>query len=349
MSGLRGLAHSYRESFKIERKDWSNPYITKADGFVFALKIYRFGELNGDKVIYFITNIGSKRAGTFSHYISVLNEISYARLMNWIPVVDDTPGLLHKLTTKGKKGSSYIKDIFQIQNEISVDEVLQSQAVIFSDTARRNNMLRVTDRLDEMYKIRSKPFFNMNETEVAYWREFARNNFWFKADMQEKLDAAYQEVIGDRKNVCAVAVREGKMHLSKKVRSKMDEALQPSVAEILDICKKYFKEWNCSYIYLSCEAKDTVELFQREFSKERVLVLDRYRFEMKELDRIRSFRSGDKFHNSTYKIKNYDLDYIKEMYLLSKGDYFISAMNTGAEAAYIMSSGYKDEYIIRKE
>ncbi|NBJ92532.1 hypothetical protein [Parablautia muri] len=336
------------DNLHVERKNWTNPYMLKVEGFVYPLKLWRFGTLNQDKIIYFITDVTSKRAGTFAIYLVILNDLSYAKAMNWIPIIDDTPGLLRRLAIKGKKGGNFINDIFDIQNDIPVSEVLKSQNVMFCNTARRINMMRVTNKMDESYKIRLKNFFDVDEKELAYWREFAHNNLRFKKDIQEELDNAYGTVIQGKKDILAVAVREGKMSLDEKTRKRAGEQRQPSLNEIIRICKRCFKKWNCSYIYLSCEAPETISKFQEIFSKENVLFLDRYRFSMKELKKIKSFKSGDKFYNSTSNIDNYELDYIKEMYILSKSDYLISAINCGVEAAYIMSSGFKDQYIIRK-
>lgn len=345
---IKKMCRSITDNLHIECKNLTNSYMMKVEGFVYPLKLWRFGTLNQDKIIYFITDVTSKRAGTFAIYLVILNDLSYAKAMNWIPVIDDTSGLLRRLAIKGKKGGNFINDIFDFQNEISVSEVLKSQNVMFCNTARRINMLRVTNKMDEMYKVRLKNFFDVEEKELAYWRKFAHNNLRFKKNIQKELDIAYETVIQGKKDILAVAVREGKMSLNEKTRKKAGEQRQPSINEIIKICKRYSKKWNYSYIFLSCETPETIQKFQKEFSEEKILFLNRYRFPMKELKKIKSFKGGDRFYNSTSNIDNYDLDYIKEMYILSKGDYLVTAINCGAEAAYVMSAGFKDQYIIRK-
>lgn len=332
--------------FRHIRDDYLNPYLKKLKGVNSPVKVWSFGNLNEDKIIYLITDISTKRSGIYSMYLTILSELSYAKMMGWVPVIDNTHNLLRKNIHR-KKGN-IITDFFQLNNAVTVEDALKSKNVILCNINKKINMLMLIGRADEIYKIGTgKSFFDIKEEEISYWREFAHKNLKYKQEIEKKLNEEYFNVIQGRKNVLSVAVREGKMALSSRTRRISVENEQPSIQLLLEITKHYFIKWNCEYIYLSCEALETVEMFKREFGEDIILVLERFRLPLEELLKIRDFRSGDKFMKRAKSIPNYDMDYIKDMYILSKGDYLICPDNRGTEAAFIMNDGFKMSYCIK--
>lgn len=330
------------------KNDYLNPYLKKIKGVSLPTKIWNFGNLNEDKVIYLITDISTKRSGFYSIYLGILSELSYAKIMGWIPVVDDTAGLLRK--NKHRKNENYIRDFFQFDNAITIKEALESRNVILCNINKKVNMLSLVGKTNEMYKVRiDSNVFNLQEGELSYWREFASNNLKYKKNIEEALNRAYLDVIQDKKNVLSVAVREGKMALSPRTRRCSGERKQPSIQKLLEIARKYFVKWKCEYIYLSCESPETIDIFKQEFGENIILILERYRISQKELFKIKNFKSGDRFMKKAQNIPNYSMDYIKDMYILSKGDYLICPVNCGTAAAFIMNGGFKNQCIIDDE
>jgi len=327
----------------------TSPCLRGAKGCATPIKIWRFGELNQEKIIYFITDVSSKRSGTFSIYLGILKELSFAKMMNWVPIIDETPNLLRKMKTKGMKGKNNVKEIFRFSNSMPLREVMNSHKVVISSMTDKHSVIKLSNMLNSIYKVTDGNLLDLKDEQLEYWREFAHTHLCFQEQLKKELDNAYQEVIQGKTDVLSVAVREGKMALNEKTRITSGERVQPSVQEIVEITKKYFSEWNCKYIYLSCEAPETIEMFKKAFPEDVILVLERSRTPMENLGKIKDFKSSDKHYKDISKIKNFDTDYIKDMYILSKGDYLICPINCGTEAAYIMSNGFKNCHIIIKD
>lgn len=301
--------------------------------------IWNFGEKNSDKVIYFITDISGKISGVYSLYLSILAEMSFACAMGWIPVVDDTPQLLRRNTLKYRKGKNVINEYFELNNPISVEEALQSRYVVTSVNCNDGLALKFAGKDQESYKVRKKTWFYCKDFELDYWREFASKNLLYKKELQDELEKAYHEVIGDKDSVLGIAVREGKMYLTPEQRKKLGEYKQPTVDEIIDCSHKYMKLWGCKYIYLSCETDEVIELFIKEFSKSKVLYLQRNRwplyeccFKTKNVNRV----------SKKQKTESRDDEYMKDMYILSKCESAILPINCGTEAMYIKGAGQRN-------
>ncbi len=329
------------------KNKYMNTYLLKIKGMISPVKIWRYGEKNKENIIYFITDISTQRSGTFSIYLGVLDELAYAEKMNWISVVDSMQGVCRK--QKRDKMKNFMNNTFQFENILPIEEVFQSQNVIFSTILNKVKLMQLFHETDVPDKRKLNSIFDFEEEELQYWRDLARRRIKFSDTVSEQLNEAYRQVIPDGGKVLSVAVREGKMFLTEQTRKQSGEHVQPSIEEFIATVTKYCSEWKCQYIYLSCEARETIDIFNKAFGEDKVLVLERYRFRLDDLKSITTFKTGKRLWRSMAKIENYDMDYVKDMYILSKGDCLICPVNCGTEAAYIMSEGFEHHYVIRKD
>lgn len=329
---------------------YSNPIFRKIKGKHSAVSILRFGGMNPDKVIYFITDVSTSGSGIFSIYKDILAEMSFAKSMGWTPIIDDTPQLLRRTKVSFRKNRNMMSEYFEFNNQVTVSSVLKSQKVIVGRTVDDSIYRNIS--LKDKYKFtRRVNFFECDETELAYWRRFAKYNLKYKDSIQNSIDEAYVGVIGNRADVLGVAIREGKMGMSCQGISVSGETRQPSIQEIIQITQKRLMEWKCNFIYLSCESNKAIEIFIQHFGKEKILYLDRIRLDYDYLVSVKSMKEGVKRGSKYPKLlnnyKQIDLDYIKDMYILSKCDCCILPMNCGTEVAFMKNENLRNYHIIK--
>lgn len=323
-------------------KRYGHPAYKKVKGVGLPYFIWNFGEKNSDKVIYFITDVSSSVSGIYSLYLHILAEMSFACAMGWVPVVDDTPQLLRQTKIKVRKGRNVINEYFELNNSISVEEALQSRYVVMSGNCDDRLMIKFAGKGKVSYKIRQKSLLYCQGFELDYWREFASKNLLYKKEIEDELKKAYHEVIGDKDSVLGIAVREGKYYLTTEQREKSGEYKQPTIDEVIILAHKYFRLWNCKFIYLSCETDQLIKLFIKEFSESEILYLKRNRRNLDDCCRERRtwheiIRLSDSLENESK-----DYAYMKDMYILSKCESVLLPINCGTEAMYIKGAGQRN-------
>lgn len=341
---------SLKYYYQIIRKfieDYSNPIFRKIKGKNAAINIWRFGKKNPDKIIYFITDVSSEGSGIFSMYLSIIEQISIAQFMGWTPVIDDTPALFRRNKHKFRKKDNVMNEIFQFNNEIETQEVFKSSNVIIS----RVTDLRFLDNIKgKNMIIKKNSFFDYTCNELQYWINLSKEKLQYKREIQVELEKSYNEIIGTRKNVLGVAVREGKMGMSSKGLSASGENKQPLIEDVIKNTKMYLDKWKCTYIYLSCETERIIEKFEEIFGQEALLVLPRIRMDYEYVISTESMKEGIKKDSKNSELQNnykkYDLDYVKDMYILSKCTYCIMPKNCGTEVAFLKNEHLIDYYIM---
>ena len=325
-----------------------NPIYRKMKGMSYPICVYRFGELNADKIIYFVTDISGEKSGIYAMWLSIISEISFAHLLGWTPVIDDTASLLFSSKIKCRKDKNIMNEIFDFNNAISVEEALNSRYVIINaSTLDKRALLAFVGKEKEDYKYwgngKERNVFEYSELELAYWREFVKKNMIYRKEVLDELEKAYNEVVGEYKqtDLLGIAIREGKMYLSLRQREKCGEHTQPTIKRVLEVAHKYVEMWNASVIYLSCESNEVIELFKEEFPQKTLLYLKRKRRNLEDCQKKmithkRQLKSVNRIEDGSQ-----DMVYLKDMYILSKCEYALLANNCGAEAMYLKGAGIK--------
>lgn len=263
------------------------------------------------------------RVGTFSDYIVFLKCIEYALEKNMIPVIDRKT-IKNDFLPANKKTNTW-EYFFKQPLGLGVEEIdmgTMNVAVCYSGGLYPVSLLRCHD-----------------SEVIAYWRRLALRYMRFTPKMTEHL-VRQQERILKHRRVLGVSVREG-YHKLVEMKSGIGKghALQASNQIMLEDTIKYMKEWNCEYVFLTCQTSDTVGEFVRKFG-EQVLYYGRDRksyTDLAEGDQVRKIKKCDQaFQN--------EKDYITEIYLLSCCTSLLCSENSGSEAAFIMSKGFEHCY-----
>lgn len=329
--------------------DYSNPILRKARGKNTSIIVWKFGELNPDKIIYFITDMSSEGSGIFSMYIGILEHLLAAKNMGWVPVIDDTPALFRRNKHKFRKKENVMNEMFAFNNEVSVQEALNSKNVIISSMTDLRCLREVKS---DKKIVKNKTFFDYSEDDLRHWRIFADENLPYKQEVQEELINALNQVVGKKKNILGVAIREGKMGMNASGLNASGEYKQPTIEKIIDVVEEYLNTWECDYVYLSCETEKAIDMFRKKMGNEIVLSLPRLRMDFDYVMNIRSMKDGLRKDSRNVLLqenyKKYDLDYVKDMYILSKCDFFITPINCGTEVAFLKNDNLKDYFVIKE-
>lgn len=320
----------------------SNPIFRKSKGSIISIREWKFGKENSNETIYFITDASSEGSGIFSVYLELLVQLSVAKNMGWVPVIDDTPKLFRQNKHTFRKKRNVMDDFFEFNNKYTVKEVLNSRNVIVSSVTDLR-ILRNIKKPGET--IRENSFFDYSDKQLEYWKKFAEQNLRYKSHIQEELDMVYEQIIGKKRSVLGVAFREGKVGMTLKGLKESGEYKQPEIKSVLNKVRKCYEEWGCSSIYLSCETEEMIELVRREFDTIDILILPRIRLNYEYVIGKKSMKDGVKKDKKNKIIQeNYekmDFEYIKDMYLLSKCEYCILPRNCGTEVAFLKNNNIK--------
>lgn len=285
-----------------------------------------YGSLNKDKKFYVIRRT-PPASGLFSNYGVALLHLLEAEERKLIPIIDYKNYLSSWKEKKSINNTENMWEYYwQQPSNYLLEEIYQSQNVILSA------------ELPNQEKIWYPEFLN-NDIYIKKLYEISKK-VPLNKKTQEYVNKIYEKIIPKNKNILGVAVR-GMDYLSSKFNS--GHPVQPSKEELLKIVKEKEKEWNVDFIFVTTEEEIVIEIFKKEF-KEKLIFVERERYRNYNNEKIipqtnLSTRKNDKYLTG--------LEYLSEMYILSKCNSLIAASNSGVVAAVIMNGNqYENKYII---
>ena len=259
--------------------------------------------------------------GVFSDYIAFLPAIECAIRKGRIPVVDRKT--IHNVFLSNYADANTWEFYFEQPCNIGLDDLNNESDDIVRSYSSANVPVSLIDCRDE--------------ATVAYWRQFARRYIRFTPELQQQLLKIERELFPEGARVLGVSIREGYNKLFQ-MNSKIavGHPFQASTEEMLAQAKQRLEEWNCDRLLVTCQTEETVALFRRTFG-ERCLCVERPRYTYEALPEGEHAREAVRQTDQ----RQHELDYIKEIYLLSRCTSFLCSKNSGSEAAFIMSEGYE--------
>lgn len=302
---VQALLRSYRNRRLMERKN--------------------YGKLNKDKTFYVIRTDNTQHWGVFSTCRFVLANIQYAVKRNWIPVVDYQNYYLNGLQEEGKAGKENAWEYYfePLDSRYSLEEVYQSRYVVLGPLRGQpiqkssNDIIETPEIFDLMRK-----YIHIKPEIIAH------------AETLRKQWPSDGKILG-------VGIRAGmKWGETEGKEAWARHPKGPDIDEYIEKTEKYMKEFNCSYIFVSCDEEYYFGKMKEKFG-ERCLYVDRKRttyFVDNVPLPIEEVREGE--HNAVFRavpIIEKNRAYIVEIYLLSKCDSLFTAMGGGGQAAILLN------------
>jgi hypothetical protein len=286
------------------------------------------GALNPNKTFYVIRRpcLG---AGIFSIFHFVLSHVMNAIERGYIPIVD---------LQNYKTAYNYDKPVngtmnaweyyFRQPSDYALDEVYKSKNVTL------NAVMYLADKAP----FNNIEFWTKNEN-ITRLSEVVRAKLLFNDDVINFCRMQERSIIGDKKNVLCVCVRHPEYG-----KYALDHPLQPDSYELLKKTQECFEKWNMEHIFISTDYIGHVYIL-KEIFKDKLLYID--------LGKKKRFGAslygayGD-IKELPCEVAKYDmtLNYISEIWIASKCDAIVCALNNGAMAALeLNNNSYKHKYI----
>lgn len=262
--------------------------------------------------------------GVFSDYIAFLPAIECAIRKGHIPVVDRKT--IHNAFLSNYEDANTWEFYFEQPCDIGLDDLNTNSDEIVRSYASANVPVSLSDCRDE--------------ATVQYWRQFARRYIRFTPELRQQLAETERALFPAGARVLGVSIREGYTKLFQMNSSiAAGHPFQASTEQVLSDAAKRLEQWDCDRLLVTCQTEETIELFRRKFG-ERCLYVERPRYTFEELP------EGGQAKQAIRQVdqRQHELDYIREIYLLSRCTSFLCSRNSGSEAAFIMSEGYEHFY-----
>lgn len=293
-----------------------------------------FGDLNKDKTFYVIRTDNTQGWGVFSTYLFVLSNVKYAVEHGWIPVVDYKNYFLVGLQNKEKRGKEnawnyYFEDLVP---GFPLEEVYQSRNVILGP-------------------LRGQPYGSISWSNVTdvYTPEF---DIYFKLAVKylrvqsallEQVESEYQKLFPREGNVLGVGIRAAAYWGTVTGHKSWDRHPKGvSVERCMESIRIYLEKYSCDCFFLSCEDKYYVNTIQKQFG-DKCLCLDRFRANFFDDQGNPNDVENLRYEGAELGVTRRNKDYIKEIILLTRCQYFVKTKGGGNMASlFLKNERYKE-------
>lgn len=306
-----------------------------------AEKRKSYGELNPEITFYVIrpyyflepNNLVYRNvANLLTQYYYVLQKLSYAVNMNYVPVIDwEHYGKLPHAEDYAINGSCNSWEYYWTQPSFyTLEEVYKSKNVILS-----------TQNVGEFGYI---PGCSMRPPYQRYALGLAERCpqydqlIRFNPTTEKYINDKYTELFPQNdEKVLGVVVR-GSSYGAVGTQNK-SHPKQVNIQELINYVRKYMNEWDIHKLFFVNEVQELVELMREEFGDD-LIVLPRMRDSLsRKADGITKnpmYEDGQRYQTN--------LDYVTEIALLSKCDSVMGSMSSGLRTAIIWNA-HKYEHI----
>jgi len=273
-------------------------FITQNKNFNFYKnkKIFYFGKKNKDKIFFVIRR--TPGAGLFSNLSFVLCNIKIALDNKFIPVVD-MENFLTWYNEKKKIKNTYNawNYYFKNLNKYKLDDVYNSQNVIFSDNKYPENMPMSVSKSLQLVKIFNK-FIRVNNNIYNRFEKFKKKTF--------------------NKKILGIHFR------GSDLKSYRGHPFPATKSQIFNLIQKYIDDYD--YIFLSTEEKKYLDFFKNKFKKKLIF-----------FNSYRSYKNSYLYYPRKKHRYYLGRDILIEAMLLSSCNMFIFTNNNVSEAVKLFS------------
>lgn len=293
-----------------------------------------FGDLNKDKTFYVIRTDNTQNWGVFSTYLFVLSNVKYAVEHGWIPVVDYKNYFLAGLQDKEKRGKEnawnyYFEDLAP---EFPLDEVYQSRNVILGP-------------------LRGQPYGSISwgavtdvyTPEYDIYFQLASKYLRVQSSILEEVESEYQNLFPKEDDVLGVGIRAGAYWGA--VTGHKNWARHPkgvSVERCIENIRTYMEKYSCGCFFLSCEDRYFVNTIQKEFG-DKCLCHNRARASFFDDQGNPSGAEDIKYEEADLGILRRNIEYVKEVILLTRCQYLIRTKGGGNLASLFLKNERYEE------
>ena len=278
-----------------------------------------------DSETYYVIRRTPPGSGFFSNFHMVLNHVVYAKYLNYLPIVDFKNYSNYYKNKKifGNKDNSW-EYFFNQPNSKNLDEILQNENIILSCE-------NIVEKLELEYNLLNTQSIEIlkNKEQLDFFSRVFRENIFFNTKTNLFLQEKYKELFDDNQ-ILGISIR-GTDYVSTKPKN---HYIQPSIEMMISKVDELMKYWKTQKIFISTEdklyRKSLIDYFGTSIIMLERNTYDRNKYAMQSLQ--------NRYSES--------LDYLLEIYLLSKCNYIVGAPNGGFNTAFLFNNGkFRDSFI----
>lgn len=281
--------------------------------------------------VHMILRRDNNTAGIFSDYLVFCGGIEFAITRGYLPVIDrlNYPDVVLQNKQQQYKENAW-EYFFEQPCNVGMENIKEKgKLLIYSPEYSEGNIF---------HGLRMQYYFKINKDLKNYWKSIAQKYIRFNENTQKALDEEYKKLFGnEKKNILGVAVREG---YSVAIKNKVSSLLtnQPSLKKMMEDIKLILKQdGKIEKIFIACEYEETIEDFQKNFPSDMIIFVKKDRYRENEDYPCDPYRVEEQYDKKDR--KKIALNYIKEIYLLSKCNSFVYSLASGSVAACLMKKG----------
>jgi len=287
-----------------------------------------FGQKNPNKQFYVVRSLADTskyyigpRHNLMANYFYVLSHLAYARQQKWIPVIDQLNYPVYISQSVPVCGTYNAWEYFWEQpNRISLDEVYTSRNVILS----KQNWYWQWDMGYDVENYTDKAL-------VAQYHTLSEK-VPLNKNMRIYCDDVKQALFSEDEKILGVSVRIAG-HSDTAFFHGPGHPKQPSAEEMIQLAEVRLAAWNMDKVFLATDSDYAVELFQKAFGKQ-LIVMTRMRspigYDQKQ-DRLKPMYAPEHVIQTTK-------DYIAEMELLACCNGLLGTVSSGLRYAVVQNN-----------
>lgn len=303
-----------------------------------------FGNLNRDKTFYVIRTDSRQDWGVATAALIVLNNIKYALDKGWIPIVDYKNHYLWNSQDEEDRGKKNAWEEYfeQPDPSCSMEEVYRSRHVILGPLRGQPAGSLSWSNIENLYSEQYHPYFDLADRYIR-----------LNPTVRKRAEVIYHSFLKKAagKKILGMGMRVG-LYWAELTNSKF-YAKHPkgvSIEEYIEAAHRSMAEYGCEYLFVSCEDRYGLERMKREFGEKCLYVegrtLLRY---FDEKGGIITSKEERRYEVEQEKTVKRSIDYMIEIYILSKCDSLYMVSGGGAILACLMNhKKYENYYSVRR-
>lgn len=285
-----------------------------------------YGRLNADKTFY-VCRIDNPKVGILSAYLVWLDEMQEVEEKGYIPVFDLKNNFLPLIQDEKdayrENAWNYYFDCSNCYSDI--EEVYRSRHVVLG----WKNWSK-PQHIDWMTHI-------LSGDEIKKFNHLALKYMDFSPDIKARAQLVLNKIQQGQK-VLGLALRA---HFLRgqllEIPTFMGHPKQKTLEETIDLARNMMEQWQCDYIFVSVEDREWLETFKETFGEKCIWI---------ERELAHFFENGQPVRDNEstqIELKNITtqkriLDYLTEVYVLSRCDNLFGSLSSGMTVAQILNN-----------
>jgi hypothetical protein len=301
-----------------------------------------YGEENKDKTFFIIRRI-SEIEGHCSMVNTVLGHLLRAEKKDYIPIVDmkNYPSMVWQASEK--RGLENAWEYFYEQpGGYYLEEINNSKNIV------------LCGGIGPKKKPNSKRIY-FDEKQIRMWNNLYNNYIKFNDETIRYFEKMLKIYNIENNRVLAVSIRRG-IEWGHIVNHEWFSSYpkHPYLGDVINKAEELLKLWECDYLFLAIDDQEGLEIFKKKFG-DKLLFIERERWVYFKNGNALALEERHHIVRNDFKprcqenIYNRELNFLTEVFILSRCDCILCSRTTANATAFIMNGGkYKHKYIIKE-